>query len=59
MKQRGVKFIAIPDEYYTDLEARLATSPVKLLENFEKVREFLVEKILFFVKISQQDSINC
>lgn len=42
MKQRGVKFIAIPDEYYTDLEARLATSPVKLLENFEKIKQLRI-----------------
>ncbi|OZC10249.1 4-hydroxyphenylpyruvate dioxygenase [Onchocerca flexuosa] len=38
MKCRGVKFVAIPDQYYTDLEERLSTSPVKLLEDFEKVR---------------------
>ncbi|KAL3989548.1 4-hydroxyphenylpyruvate dioxygenase [Acanthocheilonema viteae] len=42
MKNRGVKFIAIPDEYYTDLEARLAASPVKLLENFEKIKELRI-----------------
>uniref|UniRef100_A0A0R3RUF8 4-hydroxyphenylpyruvate dioxygenase n=1 Tax=Elaeophora elaphi TaxID=1147741 RepID=A0A0R3RUF8_9BILA len=42
MKSRGVRFIAIPDEYYTDLEVRLATSPVKLLENFEKIKELRI-----------------
>ncbi|CAG9540980.1 unnamed protein product [Cercopithifilaria johnstoni] len=42
MKSRGIKFVAIPDEYYTDLEARLATSPVKLLENFEKIKELRI-----------------
>ncbi|EFO26178.1 4-hydroxyphenylpyruvate dioxygenase [Loa loa] len=42
MKQRGVEFIPIPDEYYTDLEARLAISPVNLLESFEKIKELRI-----------------
>ncbi|KAM3728534.1 hypothetical protein ACO02O_05089 [Dirofilaria immitis] len=42
MKSRGVNFIAIPDEYYVDLEARLSISPVKLLENFEKIKQLRI-----------------
>lgn len=40
---RGVKFIAVPDGYYTDLEARLTTSPVNLIENFDKVNFLCTE----------------
>ncbi|KAJ5583369.1 4-hydroxyphenylpyruvate dioxygenase [Penicillium sp. DV-2018c] len=38
LKARGVEFIKVPETYYTDMEARLKQSGLKLQESFETIR---------------------
>jgi len=42
LRARGMEFLNIPDSYYNVLKRRLATSPVKVKEDLEKIRKLKI-----------------
>jgi len=39
LKERGVEFLSIPGEYYTELKQKLSKGPIKVTENLEEVQK--------------------
>eukprot|EP00483_Globobulimina_turgida_P000207 UN00207 len=42
LKQRGIKFLTIPDEYYDDLRIRLKNSPVRIAEDLNVIQKLQI-----------------